>query len=261
MNCVYCLGQKTGMQPFSMAYGENTTYDLYYKWGVIMTRAGEATFTYQPDQSIANATSRYQMLFKSTKFYDNFFKMRDTLSTYYDKNNTLIYSAKHSDEGNYYSIDLMTFTQDGHNTSIHSVRYTPSRKRIDTVLVAAGEVADLLGAVYCLRGINRKMLKPGDVFPLTVAIGKDLVKIKYIYQNQAVIERNNMKYNTHYFLIDIIDEAFESTKTSAEVWVGDDDNFLPIKVRSKLKLGYVEVYHKSSTSLAHPLACCIPIKK
>jgi len=260
MCCLHSMAQRDGRQSFSMTHGETTTYDLYYKWGVIMSRAGEATFTYNADHSIAGAASCYHMLFKSTKFYDNFFKMRDTLSTYYNKDNDLIYSAKNSDEGNYYTIDLMTFTKGEHKTSIHTVRYTPSRKKIDTILTTTNDVADLLGAVYYLRGINRSTLKKGDVFPLIVAIGKDLVKIQYIYQNQAVIERNNMKFNTLYFKIDIFDEAFESSKTSAEVWVGDDDNFIPVKVRSKLKIGYVEVYYKSSTALAHPLTCGITIK-
>lgn len=256
--CLHGTAQNAGLQSFSMKYGENVLYDVYYKWGLIMTRAGEATFTYKADRTVTDATSCYHMLFKSTKFYDNFFKMRDTLSTYYDKDNRIVYSAKNSDEGNYYSIDLINFKRGEHNTSIHSVRYT--RKKMDTTMIATGEVTDLLGVLYYLRGINRKTLKKGNVFPLTVAIGKDLVKIQFIYQNQAIIERSNVKYNTHYFKIDIFDEAFESTKTSAEVWVGDDDNFLPVKVRSKMKIGYVEVYYKSSTSLAYPLTCSIPAK-
>ena len=257
--CWSVSAQKTGQQSQSMRLGESCIYDVYYKWGLIMSRAGEASFLYTQDQSVDNASARYQMLFKSTKFYDNFFKMRDTLMTYYD-NNTIIYSKKHSDEGNYYSIDLMTFTKEGNQTHIHSLRYVPPRKRIDTILVATGEVADLLGVLFHTRGINRKMLQSGDVFPLTVAIGRDLVKTNFIYQNQSIVERENVKYNTLYFKIDIYDEAFESTKTSAEVWIGDDDNMLPIKLRSKMKIGYVEVYYRSSSLLAHPLTCGVTIK-
>ena len=258
--CLQGTAQKTGLQSFSMTHGETTVYDVYFKWG-FLTRAGDAVFSYHADHSVPDAASRYRMLFKSTKFFDAFFKMRDTLSTYYNKDKELIYSEKYSDEGNYYTIDLIKFSKGERNTSIHSIRYTPSGKRIDTILIATGEVTDLLGAIYYLRGVNRKMLKNGDTFPFTAAIGKDLVNVQYIYQNQQIVERGNQKYNTLYFKIDILDEAFESTKTSAEVWVGDDDNLLPIKVRSKLKIGYVEVYHKSSTSLAHPLTCCIPIKR
>ena len=254
--------QRTGMESFSMLHGEKATYDLYFKWGLIMTRAGEASFTYDAEHVLAGAASRYDLYFKTTKFFDGFFKMRDTLTGYYNSDNMLIYSSKRTDEGNYYLIDELTFSYGAEKTMIHSVRYTPARMKIDTTLTTAGVVTDMLSVAHYMRGVDRTKLKQGDTFPLLVAIGRDLVKIQFIYQYQAIIEHGNAKFNTRYFKIDIMDEeAFESTKTSAEVWIGDDDNFLPIKLRSKLKIGYAEVYFKTASGLAHPLNCRIEVKK
>jgi hypothetical protein len=253
--CLQTAAQNRDIHSAAMKHGEKSVYDVYYKWGLIMSRAGDATFSYDRDYSVNKASSCYRMHFKSAKFFDNFFKIRDTLSTYYNDNHTLIYSQKNTDEGGYYSVDKLTFTYGGENTKIHSLRYTPSRIRIDTVLTVEGDVADLLGAIFYLRGLDYTKLRSGNVYPLTVAIGRDLVKVQFTYQNQAVVEHGKVKYNTRYFIIDIYDEAFESTKTSAEVWIGDDDNFLPVKVRSKLKLGYVEVYYRESSNLSHPLKC------
>jgi hypothetical protein len=85
--------------------------------------------------------------------------------------------------------------------------------------------------------------------------------VQFIYQNQAIVEHGNVKFKTLYFKVDIMDEeAFESTKTSAEVWISDDDNFLPIKLRSKLKIGYAEAYYKSASGLANPLTSRIELK-
>ena len=243
-----------------MNFGESVTYDVYFKWGLIMSRAGEATFSYHRDYSVNKASSLYRMQFKTAKFFDSFFKMRDTLNTYYNDNHELIYSLKGSDEVGYYSVDKLTFTYGPEHTKIHSLRYTPSKVRIDTVLTAEGAVTDILGVVFYLRGLDRTKLMRGETFPLTVVTGRDLVKIQFIYQNRAVVERGKVKYKTHHFVIDIYDEAFESAKTSAEVWIGDDDNFLPIKVRSKLKIGYAEVYYKASSDPAHPMTCRIPLK-
>ena len=243
-----------------MNFGESVTYDVYFKWGLIMPRAGDATFSYSRDYSVDNASSLYRMQFKSTKFFDSFFKMRDTLSTYYNHRHELVYSLKKSDEGGYYSIDQLAFSYGNGRTQIHSLRHTPPRVKIDTVLTAEGEITDLLGVVYYLRGIERRGLKSGDAYPMTVVMGRDLVKILFTYRNQAIVEREKEKFNTRYFVVDIYDEAFESAKTSAEVWIGDDDNFLPVKVRSKLKIGYAEVYYKESSNLAHPLTCRIIMK-
>jgi hypothetical protein len=255
------VAQGKGHSFSAMNYGEKVSYDTYFKWGLILSRVGDATFSYNRERSVANASSRYRLQFKTTKVFDNFFKMRDTLNTYYNDHNKLVYSLKCTDEGGYYSVDELTFTYGEENTKIHSLRYTPSRVKTDTTLTAIGDVTDLLGAIYYLRGLDRTKLQSGNVYPLTVAIGSDLVKIQFIYRNQAIVEHGDVKYNTRYFVIDIYDEAFESTKTSAEVWMGDDDNFLPVKVRSKLKIGYVEIYYRASSNLAHPLSCRVEIRQ
>jgi len=255
------MAQKMDMGSLSMMHGENSAYDVFFKWGLIMSRAGEASFTYNPDRTFTDAESLYLLLFKTTKFYDSFFKMRDTLSGYYNDDNMLIYSVKRTDEGNYYTIDELKFNYGNEQTSVHSVRYTPSGKKIDTTLITVGNACDMLSVAYYMRSVDRKKLTHGDTFPFTVAIGRDLVKMQFIYQNQAIVEHGKVKFNTLYFKIDIMDEeAFESTKTSAEVWIGNDDNFLPIKLRSKLKIGYVEVYFKTATGLAYPLSCRIEMK-
>ena len=258
---IIIFAQKKNIQSSTMNLGESISYDIHFKWG-FMYRAGDAVFSYDRDNSVANATSRYRMTFKTTKFFDAFFKMRDTLSCYYNSDNVLLYSKKETDEGNYYSIEELTFNYGEKETNIHSLRYTPTRVRIDTVLTTTdSDIADLLGTIFHIRGINRNNLQNGDVFPVTVAIGRDLVKVRFNYQNQSIIEQGNVKYNTRYFKIDILDDAFESTKTSAEIWISDDDNFLPIKVRTKLKIGYAEIFYKSSSNLAHPLKSRIDIKK
>jgi len=238
--------------PKSLNPGESVTFDVYFKWGLIMPRAGEAILSFNKDYSIKDATYQYRLLFKTAKFFDNFFSMRDTLSSYYNEKNQLIYSAKRTNDGGYYSIDKLFFNYHEQHTTVHSLRYTINNVKIDTTMTVQGFVTDLLGAFYFLRGIDRNTLKSGDTFNAITAIGRDLVKVKYIYNNQSIIEHGNVKYNTRYFKIDIYDNAFESTNTAAEVWVSDDDNFIPIKIRSKLKVGYAEIYYKTSSSLAFP---------
>ena len=96
---------------------------------------------------------------------------------------------------------------------------------------------------------------------MTVAIGKDLVKISCRYQGQAVVERGNIKYRTLHFSVDIYDKAFTQTKAAAELWIGDDDNFIPVKIRSKLKIGYAEVHYRNASGLKAPLHCRIETKR
>lgn len=260
--CIALLFQEPAFAqiPASLNPGEAVTFDVYFKWGLIMPRAGEATISFKRNNSVPKASYQYRLLFKTAKFFDNFFSMRDTLSGYYSDKSQLIYSDKRTNDGDYYSVDELFFSYKDNATTVHSRRYTLSRVKIDTTMTAEGFVTDLLGAFYFLRSVDRKTLNSGDVFDATTAIGRDLVKIRYIYQNQSIIERGNFKYNTRYFKIDIHDDAFENVTTAAEVWVSDDDNFIPIKIRTKLKVGYAEIYYKSSSALAHPFSSRIEMK-
>ena len=246
----------------SLNQGEEVRYDIYFKWGILTPRAGEARITLNQSTLNGQPASRYRLLFNTVGIFESVFKMRDTLDCYYNPDNTLIYSSKHTDEGGYYLIDELTFTYTGASASVHSYRYTPTAVKIDTsLIVTSGHVFDMLGATFFLRTLDWKNLKPGDSFPFTVAIGRDLIQVSYRYQNQAIVERDNVKYRTQYFIIDIYDDAFTQSKAAAELWVGDDENQLPIKIRTKLKIGYAEVHYKGSDNLKKPLDCRVEMKK
>ena len=250
--------------PLSMPlnFGEEVKYDIYFRWGILMSRAGEARFSFNKSDLQGQPVSLYRMIFHTAGIFETIYKMRDTINCYYGLENTLLYSDKHTVESGFDLTDKLTFSYNGEKTSVHSLRYTPTSKRIDTTLtVASGHVFDMLGATFLLRTIDRKTINIGDVFMCTVITGRDLIPTSFRYQGQAIVERNDIKYRTHYYIIDIHDEAFSQTKASAELWIGDDDNYIPIKVRTKLKIGYAEVYFKSATNLKKPLDCQVKISR
>lgn len=221
-----------------------------------MSRAGEATLSFNQTVYRGKNASRYRLRFRTLNVFESVYKMRDTIDCYYAPDYSLLYSSKRSNENNYYLIDELTFSYPDRQTSIRSRRYTPTEVKIDTtLLVKSGCAFDMLGAAFFLRTMDWKGLKRGVSYPFTVAIGKDLVKVGYRYQGQAIVKRGNVKYRTHHFAIDIYDKAFEQMKAAAEMWVGDDENHLPVKIRSKLKIGYAEIHYRNSSRLKAPLNC------
>jgi hypothetical protein len=134
----------------------------------------------------------------------------------------------HSIEGGYYSIDRLTFRYENDNVNAHSLRYTPTRVRIDTTLTAKGCVFDMMSTVLHLRSLDFDQMTTGDRFSFKVMIGRDVVNVSIHYKGQAILERDNAKYKTRYFSIDIYDEVFEQNESAAEIWIGDDKNRIPI---------------------------------
>jgi hypothetical protein len=233
-------------------HGESITYELYFKWGIFMPKAGLVHFTVR-DATYNNMKAwEYKLQFHTSGMFDKVFKMRDTLTTYFTPDSKLIFSDKRTEEGGYYLVDQIAFASDADKNSVHSLRYGRTGVKIDTTLIIEGCVYDMMAAAMYLRSIDWANLKIRDEYPFRVVIGRDIVNVSFRYTGQTIVSPDEQtKYRTHHFYIDVYDPAFEQSEEAAEVWVGDDANHIPIRVRAKLKIGAAEVYLKNATNMKY----------
>lgn len=256
-------GKEERTSPFAgvIHEGERLSYELYFKWGILMPRAGQATLATDASAD-GGETTRCRLLFHTSGMMERIYRMRDTLDSYYARpSDRLLYSSKRSNEKDYYSVDELTFRYDADSIRAHSRRYTLTRTKIDTLLAAPARLYDMLSATLYLRSIDWEGLTPGRRFPFHVAIGRDVVHVSYRYTGQQIVETATYKFRTRHFYIDIYDEAFTQSTAAAEVWVGDDANHVPVKIRAKLKIGAAEVYFKTGEGMPYPLGCRVPVKR
>lgn len=145
--------------------------------------------------------------------FEKIFSMRDTIDCYFTPEMQLLRSEKRVNENDYYLIDDLKFSYTKGKTSAHSHRYTPSRTKIDTMIVSEQYMFDMLGATMYLRSLDWDKMKQGDEFPFHVVIGRDRINISFRYTGQQIVERNEtLKYRTRHFYIDIFDDAFTQSK-------------------------------------------------
>lgn len=241
--------------------GERVDYDLYFKWGVLMPKAGLATLSVKEDSYKNDPAWRYRLLFRTSGMMEKVYKMRDTLDCYFSQESQLLFSSKRTNEGDYYLVDNLTFRYPSSGAAVHSHRYNLKATKVDTVLRVEGCLFDMLGATMYLRSLDWEKMKYGAEFPFHVAIGREIVKVSYRYTGQQIVDRGAVKFRTRHFYIDIIDEVFTQSRAAAEVWIGDDRNHLPIKIRAKLKIGAAEVYFKEAFNLAYPLDCRVVVER
>lgn len=240
---------------------ERVDYDLYFKWGILMPKAGQATLSVGESAYEGVSSWQYNLLFRTVGMFEKIYRMRDTMDCHFSKDKAqLLFSTKRSNEKDYYLIDDLTFAYDKDRVEVRSHRYTPTQTKIDTLLTAGSCLFDMLGATMYLRAIGWTDMKRGDEYPFHVAIGRDVVNASFRYTGQQIVEHGRVKYSTRHFYIDIFDEAFTQSKAAAEVWIGDDANHLPVKIRAKLKIGAAEVYYKSSDHLRYPLTCRVEMR-
>lgn len=240
--------------------GEEVRYDLYFKWGILMPKAGHAVLSIRDTDYKHEPAYHYRLLFNTSGLFEKVYKMRDTIDCVFSPEMVLLSSQKRVNENDYYMVDDLTFDYRQGKTFVRSHRYTPTKTKIDTTLVSEQYMFDMLGATMYLRSLDWSTMKDGDEFPFHVAIGRERVNISFRYTGQQIVERSEtLKYRTRHFYIDIYDDAFTQSKAAAEIWIGDDENHIPVKVRAKLKIGAAEVYYKSSKGLRYPLTSRVVI--
>lgn len=243
--------------------GEEVEYELYFKWGLLMPRAGVASLSIQETEFEKQPAFHYRLLFRTTGVIEKVYSMRDTIDCHFSPEMLLLQSEKRVNDDDYYLVDRLRFSYQEEKVQAHSLRYTRTRTKIDTLLVSeAPYMFDMLGAALYLRSLDWEKMESGDQFPFQVAIGRDVVNISFRYTGQKIVEREDyLKYRTRHFYIDIYDEVFTQSKAAAEIWVGDDENHIPIKIRAKLKIGAAEVYYKNSQGLRYPFTSRVEMKR
>ncbi len=242
--------------------GERVNFDVYYKWGLIMAKGGSASMTIRESTYNNTPVWHTHLLIRTAGMADKFFKVRDTMENYITKTKPrLLFSTKKSDEGGYYQIDNMTYTYKDNKTYVQSFRRNRHTIKFDTTFVGGECVLDLLASLMQARSFNWDNLEIGVQYPLEVGMGRNMINVSYRYQGQQIVERDNVKYRTRLFIADIYDDAFTESKEAMEIWIGDDDNHIPVKVRAKLKIGAMEAYYKSSQNLRYPLTSRIEVPK
>ncbi len=228
-------GSKTFAQP------EQLRYSVYFTWGFIKGKAGEAVIL---TREMKQRDQWFQQLkFRTTGIFESVFPMRDTLETLYGASQQPMRWEKRVSEGGDYLVDEITYTPLPNKWAIHSRRYNSTSTSIDTTFMVNNNkpVVDLLSTITLVRNLNLSLLKPGYQLPFTVVLGKSQVPCILVYSgidiltlpNKSDVECIRMDLNIH-------DEAFHNHSKSAQVWISNNEQALPVRIRAKLKIGYAE---------------------
>ncbi len=201
--------------------------------------------------------------FKTTSFFDKIFKVRDTLYSYLDKDIYPVYHKRHVNEGNTDFVEQVFFLdRDASETQVRVKRETNNVVKFDTIMKSEAPGYDILSVFAFARTLDYSSLKINQSFTLSTFVGKRMINIKVRYKGQSIVEKSDvLKYNTFRLEIDIVDQVFDSAKNAMEIWISNDSNRVPVKIKAKLKIGAAEVFLASYENLKYPFSSEVKIKK
>lgn len=233
--------------------GEYLTYDLYIKFAATI-KGGFASLSTQSVKYEGKDAYKMTLISESQGLARKMFALNDTLACYMSKDLQPLAYTKDAHEGDDHTIERLTYSYAGDNVKIRSVRHKNGTFRFDETLDFSGCTYDLMSILFYARTLDYPAMRNGSETTVNFVTGKSKVSMRIVYNGKEQVKANDgKKYNCMKLTLYVQDKAFDNGKEAMKVYITDDDNRLPVRVETKLKVGSTRVILKSYKGNKHPL--------
>lgn len=186
---------------------------------------------------------------KSTGMLHWFFKVDDRYETYIDRNTVKPYRfIRDIDEGGYKKDIQIDFNYDTHQATVNDKK----RKKVETISFKES-TQDMMSAFYYLRNIvDHTSLTPGDEFNVPMFFDKENFDFKLKFLERDTIRTKFGKAPALKFRPYVMSGRVFKEKESLTVWISDDRNKIPLKLKAKLAVGSLTASLDDYKGLKHP---------
>lgn len=222
--------------------GEQLTYRVHY--GIV--DAGEIEMNVENDVKMIGGRPAFHIHARGRSYsgFDWFFKVRDHYQTYIDTMSVQpLQFSKYMEEGSYKDSDFAIFD--------YKLKKVSSAKKGSVAFT--GDVQDVISAIYYARTLDVKNAKAGDIFPLQVYLDGEVFDLKIKYVKKEVIKTEMGKMNAIKVIPMVVADRVFKEQEGLELWVSDDENKVPLRVKAGLMVGSVKVDILKVGHLKYPL--------
>ncbi|NDV65885.1 DUF3108 domain-containing protein [Bacteroides sp. 224] len=222
--------------------GEVLSYDLYFKYGLLYTKAGRSSLTVTNDYYNGQKAYKMKLTAKSSGVAKKFFSMSDTLTAYTTKAVVPLAYMKDAHESKDHTIERATYQYNPNGVKLRTISRRNNKLRYDTIHVSPTCMYDMLSILYYVRTINYDGMKKGDEVVVPCFSGRSKIQMSIQYEGTDKVSANDKRdYNCHKLVLIAKDDAFENGDEAMKVYITNDANKIPIRIESKLKVGSTRV--------------------
>ena len=226
--------------------GEHLKYRLSYS---SFFTAGYATMDIKKTKHKGNAAYHVIGKGKTTGMINWFFKVRDNYETYFEKENLLPYRfIRQIDEGGYTKNKEILFDQEAQKATV----LNKENKKMKTFNTEEN-VQDLLSSLYYMRDKDISNFKKGDEISLPIFLDEEIMYMKLRFLGREVIDTKFGKIKSAKFMPLVASDRIFKDEESVTVWVSDDANKIPLKIKASLAVGSLRADLHKYNGLANPI--------
>ncbi|WP_299062596.1 DUF3108 domain-containing protein [uncultured Polaribacter sp.] len=175
-----------------------------------------------------------------------FFKVDDVYESYFDINEVKPYVFKRKiNEGGYKKHRITNFD---YNTNKAYIQDFENQK--DTT-VAFSNVQDMLSSFYYLRNQDVEHMEKGDEIAIDMFMDSQIYPFKLRFLGREVLKTKFGKVNSLIFRPLVQSGRVFKAQESVTIWITDDLNKIPIKMKADLSVGSLRAELESYKGLAN----------
>ena len=162
-----------------------------------------------------------------------FFKVEDLYESYIDKSDFKPTKfVRNVVEGSYKRHQIYYFDHANKKAKVENKR--DGTTKTETI---PSDAQDLLSAFYSLRNADHSKLKTGDFLNENIFLGDETLKFKLKILGREVLKTKFGKINAIKIRPYVQSGRIFEESESVTMWVSDDDNLMPLKIKAGLLVG------------------------
>ncbi|RZS99415.1 DUF3108 domain-containing protein [Aquimarina brevivitae] len=186
---------------------------------------------------------------KSSGFLSLFFKVEDYYETYIDKDKVMPYRfIRKINEGGYTKDIEINFDHDAKEALVHDKKHKTKK-----TVSLKDNVQDMVSSFYYLRNnIDVSSLKKGESHYVNMFFDSENYQFKLKFLGREVIKTKMGKIACLKFRPYVQADRVFKEEESMTVWISDDDNRMPVKIKADILVGSIEADLNAFKGLKHP---------
>jgi len=178
--------------------------------------------------------------------FDWMFKVRDKFETYLDQD--ALAPQKYQKaviEDSYKDTDVVIFKHEDKNL------YSSKAKG---KLTMPEYTQDIVSALYYARNLDFSSATKGKEYPLNVYLDEEIYNLKFKYDGKETIKTDVGKVKCIRLVPKLVVDRVFKNEDDMTVWISDDANRIPIRVKAKIAVGSLKVDLTSYKNLRNPFS-------
>lgn len=228
----------------AFSYNEKLSYRVHY--GFINAAVIEMQVGSKPITINGRKTYYIKAEGKTLSTFDWMFKVRDQFETYLDQDALAPQKYKKSvEEDNYKDTDLVYFK--------HSDKSLYSSKA-EGNLSMPEYTQDVISALYYVRNLDFDNANVGQEFPINIYLDKEIYSLKFKFDGKETIKTDVGKIKCIRLVPKLVVDRVFKNEDDMTVWITDDKNKIPVRVKAKIAVGSLKVDLTSYSNLRNPFS-------